>query len=136
MPWKCPTCKREFQKTNQTHSCTIYPLKKHFEKKEKITKTLFKKLKKELKTIGPFKIESLPCCIHFVNDFTFAATYALKNKIRVTFAISKEIKHKRIYRTTKMSTNRFLHAVDIEKENQINKQLLSWLKGAYTLKKK
>src|SRR5512136_1743666 len=95
--WICSTCKRKFEKKNQVHSCTIYPLDRHFKGKETM-KPLYEKLKNEIKKdIGPFWVESLPCCIHFVTSpaYTFAAVYALKDRIRIHFGLSHKLRSSR-----------------------------------------
>jgi hypothetical protein len=130
--WKCPKCGREFAKKNQVHSCTVYPLERHFKGKEEIARPLYNKLTANIvRHIGPLKVESLPCCIHLVSNHTFAAIYALKNKIRIHFTLNCELKSYRIVKKTKMSTNRYLHSIDIEKESEIDEEIISWLKQAY-----
>lgn len=132
--WQCPKCKREFQKNNQSHSCTNYPLERHFEGKER-GKDLFDDLKtKIVKNIGPVKIESLPCCIHFVSSYTFAACWATKTGIKIDFSSQKEIKIKREHKLNHMSANRYLYFIDINNENEINPELIGWLKDSYHLK--
>ena len=65
--WKCPRCKREFAKENQTHSCRVYPLEEHFKNKD-YAKSVFEYLKGKIeKEVGKLKIESLPCCIRLNN---------------------------------------------------------------------
>ena len=133
--WTCPKCKRVFQKKNQGHSCTVYPVEKHLKNKD-YAKKLYSELKKIIrKKIGNFKIESLPCCIHFVSSYTFAAVYALKNKIRIHFTLDYKLDSSRIDKFNQMSAKRYLYSIDIEKEDEIDKELISWLKKAYNLKK-
>ncbi len=133
--WTCPKCKRQFEKKGQTHSCTVYPLDKHFKGKEEVARPLFNKLKNKIeKNIGPLKIESLPCCIHFVSSYTFAAVYALRNKIRIHFTLDYKLDSPRIDKFNQMSAKRYLYSIDIEKEEEMNEELISWLKQAYNLK--
>ena len=134
--WKCPKCKREFEKKSQVHSCRIYPEEKHFERKES-AKPLYQELKKKVKQhVGPFKVESLPCCIHFVKDaFTFAGTFVLKDKIRVFFMSDHGLKTSRTYRTKPLSKNRIEYLIDIKEKKEIDKELLDWVKEAYGFRK-
>ena len=138
-PWKCPKCGREFEKTNQQHSCVIYPLDRHFTGKEEIARPLYNRLKENIeKGIGPVKVESLPCCIHFVvahSAYTFAAVYALKGKIRVHFGSDREIKSPRIDKSAKTSASKYMHSVNISSEKEMDGELMSWLKEAYNMKK-
>ncbi len=131
--WSCPKCKREFQKQNQAHSCTVYPLEKHFAGKEK-TKELFNDLKaKIIKNIGPVKIESLPCCIHFVSTYTFGACWAMKAGIRIDLRVNRKIKPKCKFKVNHMSTNRYLYYFDIFDKKEIDPELLGWIKESYHL---
>lgn len=132
--WQCPKCKREFQKKKQSHSCTCYPLENHFEGKER-GKELFIDLKiKIVKNIGPVKIESLPCCIHFVSSYTFAACWATKIGINIDFSSEKEIQIKRKHKVNRLSANRYVYYMDISSENEIDSELIGWLKDSYHLK--
>lgn len=131
--WQCPKCKREFIKTNQSHSCVAFPLEKHFVGKEK-AKELFDYLKQQIeKNIGPVKIESLPCCIHFVKETTFCACWAMKGKIRIDFSLDKEEMIDRAVKMTKLSANRFLYYIDIANKSKIDAELLNWIKESYNM---
>jgi hypothetical protein len=135
--WKCLKCKREFEKRNQVHSCTFYPEKKHFENKP-AAMPLYQELKRKVKQhVGQFKVESLPCCIHFVkNAFTFAGAFVLKDKIRIFFMLEHELKSSRIYRSKMISMNRHEYLINIQDKKEINKELLDWINEAYTFRKK
>lgn len=136
--WKCPKCGREFEKKNQQHSCTFYPLDKHFKGKEEIAGPLYNTLKAKIeKDIGPFKVESLPCCIHFVKAssvYTFAAVYALRDRIRIHFGSNREMKSPRIDKSAKTSASKYMHSIDVKNAKEIDTELISWLRQAYNLK--
>lgn len=132
--WKCPKCKREFKKTNQMHSCATYPLEKHFENKELIAKPLFDELVKAIeKNIGPVKIESLPCCIHFLGKYTFGAAWAMKDRLRIDFKIDRKIDDSRIFSESKVSANGYIYHLDIFDKSDIDSELIEWLKASYFL---
>lgn len=135
--WTCPKCGRKFLKKNQTHSCKLYPVEKHFEMKD-FAKTLYNDLEATMnKQIGPFYVESLPCCIHFVTSlaYTFAAVYALRDRIRIHFTLDHKLNSERIEKFSQISKTRFKYSIDIKSDNEINKELINWLKQAYYLKK-
>lgn len=132
--WTCPRCGRQFQKRGQSHSCKSFELSEHF-RNNPAGKSLYAGLKNAVKKkVGPFRIESLECCIHLVSTFTFAAVKIFKNKIQVDFALNRKIKSKRISRTAQMSTRRWLYVVNICDEDEIDKELLEWIREAYTKK--
>ena len=133
--WKCPKCKREFSKDNQSHSCVFYPIENHFKNKTE-SKTLFEELIKKIeKEIGKVKIESLPCCIHLVSNYTFSGIWLLKDKIRLDFRVDYPIESERIVKQEKLSTNRNLYYLDINNTGEIDNELLKWIKDSYYLKK-
>ncbi len=133
--WTCPKCQRQFEKRNQVHSCNLYPLDMHFKGKEEVARLLYDKLREQIeKNIGPLKIESLPCCIHFVSTYTFAAVYALRNKIRIHFTLNHKIENIRIKKFAQMSSTKYLHVIDLENLSEINEDLISWLRQSYNLR--
>jgi hypothetical protein len=135
--WKCPKCGRKFEKTEQPHSCTVYPVAKHLKGKETAAE-LYDELKTKIKkTIGPFRIESLPCCIHLVTTtFTFAAAFAMKDRLRLHFALDHKMTSRRIRRQSQIAASRHMYEVDIKDKKEIDKELLGWLKEAYNTKRK
>ncbi len=86
--------------------------------------------------VGSFKIESLECCIHLVSTFTFAAVKIFKDKIRVDFSLSRKLKNKRITDTVQMSAHRYLYVVDIMNEDEIEEELMTWIREAHDKKNK
>lgn len=139
--WQCPKCHREFQKNNQSHSCVVYPLEKHMAGKEKARKLFDYFIAKIKKEVGPLKIESLPCCIHLVSNFTFGAVWALRDKIRIDFRVDKKLtpeelkKLPTLHSELQMSTHRFLYHFDISDTKEITKELLDLVKDSYKLNK-
>jgi hypothetical protein len=78
--------------------------------------------------VGPFKVESLKCCIHFVSIFTFAAVKISENKITVDFSLSRKLKNSRIKQSVQLSAHRFLYYIDIMQEDEMDEELMEWIK--------
>lgn len=132
--WTCPECGRSFERQGQQHSCRPFALERHFERKP-YGKQLYDRLVSRMKKdISPLKIESLECCIHFVSTFTFAAVKILRNKIRLDFALTRQLQHPRIARPLKMSVHRYLCVVDISREEEIDDELMGWIREAHLIK--
>lgn len=132
--WTCPRCKRKFERRGQPHSCRPFPLAQHFRNKPE-GRLLYQKLKQAIKEdVGPFKVESLECCIHFVGTFTFAAVKIFRDKISVDFSLSRKIQSDRIRKVVPMSTHRYLYVVDVMSEEDIDASLLAWIHEAYDKK--
>lgn len=130
--WTCPHCNRKFVHRGQMHSCRQFPLEQHFAGKPG-GKKLYEHFKRAVrKSTGHFKIESLECCIHFVNNSTFVAVKIYKDKIRIDFTLYHTIERKRYHRFTMLSANRYLYYCYIFNEVEIDEALIGWIKEAYT----
>lgn len=135
--WKCPKCERDFQKTNQSHSCReAYPIEKHFNGKLKAKELYDFLVSKITSEVGPFTVDSRECCIHFVKGRTFTACWPIKDKIRIDFSLDREVVIKNLYKMEKLSLNRYLYYLEIDDESKINSELLGWLKDSYNLAQK
>ena len=133
--WRCKKCKREFKNRNQAHSCASFPLAGHFKNKKR-AEELFDYLKKKIeKSAGKVKIESPECCIHLVSNYTFGAVWPMKDRIRMDFRTDFPIKSRRIWKMIKMSAHRYLYFFEIRYKKEIDKELLDWIKKAYSLNK-
>lgn len=132
--WCCQKCKREFQKTNQSHSCRpSVSIDQHFQDKPK-ARELFEYLKLTIeKEIGPFKIDCPACCIHLVKTTTFCACWALTDKIRIDFSLEKEISMPKALKIVKLSANRYIYYVDINQKDEVSSELISLIKQSYNL---
>jgi len=132
--WTCPTCKRKFARQGQPHSCRPFPLEQHFKNKPDST-VLYQKLRQAVKyKLGTYKVESLECCIHFASPLTFIAIKIFKDKIRVDFSLTRKIRSKRFSYVTPLSTHRYLYCVDVMSEDDIDAELLDWIKEAHDKK--
>lgn len=131
--WRCPKCKRQFQRKGQQHSCVSFPLARHFENKHDIAKPLFDSLLRLMRAkIGPCSVVSLPCCIHFSSKGRdFAAVYALKDGLRFHIGADAPIKSTRILQVEKTSAHRYLHSLDVHSARELDAELFHWLASSY-----
>ena len=133
--WVCPRCGRKFVNINQVHSCTVYPLANHFKNKDPEAKRLYDDFKAIIKKqVGSFKVQSLPCCIHFDKVSTFMGIFILKGKIKLHFSLVQKIVSPRIDNWSKMSASRYMYSLTFEDKKEIDKELIGWLKQAYSIK--
>ncbi len=107
----------------------------HIKDKEPIVAKMYSKLIKELQKFGPLKIEPKKTSIHLGNRFGFAGVYTRSNYINLEVHLNYPLKSKRVSKIEQASANRFHHTIKIDSVEDINKELLGWLKEAYELKK-
>lgn len=134
--WQCPKCNRTFKKNNQYHSCKIHTQEEHLENKDSSIKELYFELLNIIKKeIGTYNIDSVECCIHLVQQSTFAAIKVQKSNLKVSFVSKEAINSKRIIKQEIYSTNRTNNTLKVSKIEEIDKELISWLQVAYDLTK-
>jgi hypothetical protein len=132
--WKCPKCNRIFQRKNQMHSCKSFPIEKHFENKDpakEVYKYLFKVVNKK---VGKCKEISLPCCIHWFGNYDFIALLPKKDKLEVRFALNRKINSPRVFNNFPPSSKYYMICLYIQSKDEVDEELLKWLKESYTLK--
>ena len=132
--WTCPKCKRIFDKAEQPHSCQRVPIEQHFKNKEN-AKELFDLLLTDINNkIGKCQIISLPCCIHLYGIYDFLAALPKRDRLEIRFALNRKLDNPRLKQSVSLSSKGVKNCIDLNNEDEIDKELISWLKEAYHLK--
>jgi hypothetical protein len=96
---------------------------------------VYERLIRELQQFGPVRIEPKKTSIHLINRFGFAGVYTRKEYINLEVHLNYQLNGKRISKAEQASANRFHHTIKLSDPEDIDAELLGWLKQAYDLKK-
>ena len=107
----------------------------HLKDKEPVVTNIYNKLLKELHKFGQLKIEPKKTSIHLGNRFGFAGVYTRKDYINLEVHLNHKLTSERVSKVEQASANRFHHTIKLANEKDVDKELLTWLKEAYELKK-
>ena len=107
----------------------------HLKDKEKVVTKIYERLINELQKFGQLKIEPKKTSIHLGNRFGFAGVYTRKDYINLEVHLNYKLTSKRVSKVEQASTNRFHHTIKLTSDKDVDKELLTWLKEAYELKK-
>lgn len=107
----------------------------HLKDKSSVVTAIYKKLINELQKFDSLKIEPKKTSIHLGNRFGFAGVYTRKDYINLEVHLNYRLAGERIAKVEQASANRFHHTIKLTSEKDIDRELLSWLKEAYELKK-
>ncbi|PWU02497.1 MAG: hypothetical protein C5B52_05400 [Bacteroidetes bacterium] len=107
----------------------------HLNDKDPVVPAIYGRLIKELQTFGPLKIEPKKTSIHLANRFGFAGVYTRKDYINLEVHLNYKLSGKRVSKVEQASTNRFHHTIKLSSVKDVDKELLTWLREAYELKK-
>jgi len=105
----------------------------HFEGKALEVKKTYDQILKVLRQFGPVIEEPKKTSIHLVNKTALAGVATRKDYLILTVKSDRKLTSPRIHKTEQVSTKRFHHEVKLLSPNDIDNELIGWLKDAYVL---
>lgn len=107
----------------------------HLRGKDPIVAKIYERLITEVRKFGPVGIEPKKTSIHLVNRFGFAGVYTRKEYINLEVHLNRKLTGKRVAKVEQASANRYHHTIRLSDPKEVDKELLTWLREAYELKK-
>ena len=134
--WKCPKCKRSFKTKNQWHSCVIVNIDSIFLEKPKFIKALYDELYKRCSHFGKIKIDTTLSCIYFMDKNRFLVIKPQKSGLILEFILDRTDDVFPVIKIIQIGKNQFVHRLKLESSEDLNDQLISWIKETYYLPNK
>lgn len=113
-----------------TESATI---SQHFAGKDPIVKYIYDRIIKESRKFGSVIEEPKKTSIHLANKSAFAGVITRKNALILNIKSAAPIKHKRITKSEQISASRFHQEVKLTTPEEVDAELIGWLKEAYSI---
>src|ERR1700744_4437964 len=107
----------------------------HLEDKDPVVTEIYERLIAGLQKFGPLKIEPKKTSIHLGNRFGFAGVYTRKNYVNLEVHLNHKLTSKRVSKVEQASASRSHDTIKLTGHDEIDGELLTWLKDAYDLKK-
>jgi len=132
--WICPKCRREFKSKNQSHGCRLISKESLFEKRPASLRKLYEVIAKEVKKFGEFREETLPPdVIFFKTKSTFMAVKVKKDHLDIEFFLDHLEDVPPVSKYLQTSKHRVAHIVPVDSIDDIDKQIINWMKESYKL---
>lgn len=131
--WICPECQRKFARNNQSHSCVQYDAEYLFIGKGEETKRLYQALIDKIKEFGEIEVYSGKWNLTIRHLSTFLSILIEKQHLTLVFISAEPIDEFPVFQTYQHSAKKFSNSVKIESEDEIDDQLIRWLKQAWEL---
>ncbi len=132
--WTCPTCSRTFRNTNQMHTCKKVDKEAFFLRRPEHFRELYETIKEQTQKFGDFREEAVPPdVIFFKTKSTFLAVKVKKKWLDIEFFLDHLEDVPPVKKYLQTSKRRFFHVVSIDSEEDIDRQLLDWIKASYDL---
>ena len=120
---------------NMSHSCGRYSLRALFARSEPRVFLFFKKFERMVRTCGPVKMIPQKTRAVFLTRVRFAAVYPRKAALLCSIALPRVHRDPRFREITRYSKHFVTHIILVEQEDQLDRQVQSWLKESYTVGK-
>jgi hypothetical protein len=133
MSWTCPDCGKAFRNRNQWHSCYTLNIEDHLRNKPEVIRNVVYDLISAIGQFGPIELNPVKSVIQVKAGATFLSIKPKKDFIELEFQLGDEIDQFPVHRTVRISGNRVLHFLYIQSSEDINDQLLEWLRSSYIL---
>jgi predicted transport protein len=132
--WTCPKCGRTFKRKDQQHACTLISKENLFAKRPPELKDLYIKIVKEVKKFGDYREETVnPDVIFFKTKSTFLAVKVKRDHLDIEFFLDHLEDVPPVSKYLQTSKHRVAHVVPIDRSEEINEQLIRWIKNSYEL---
>jgi hypothetical protein len=119
--WKCPECRRQFGRKNQSHECTPSgTIADFFAARPPEQRKIYDAIVKHLKTVGPILIDPVKVCIMFKRTRSFAEVRSKKHSLVLAMLLSRRATHPKLGRTLKLSANRVAHFIELTRPDDFD----------------
>jgi len=106
-----------------------------FDGKDPSVRVLYNHLLERLHAIRPVTVSPKQTSIHLEKNSAFAGVHPRKAYINLKFRTDYVVDDPRIVRQEQLSARRYLHTVKLATPDDVDVQLMNWLKDAYALAK-
>jgi hypothetical protein len=131
--WECPKCHKPFEAENQKHHCIPESIHFHLGKSPPAIQKVFFALTEKIKSFGFFEVGSANSSVQFKLNSVFLTTRFKSDSLELEFQSEKpEIMIPPVH-TVKIASNRYVHKIEVNDADELNKNLLSMLYTSYLI---
>ena len=105
----------------------------HFDGKAPTVRKIYDELLKAIRQFGPFGEDPKKTSIHLVNSTALAGVATRKDYLVLTIKSSRELSSPRIHKAERVSAKRFHYEVKLVSPQDVDTELIGWLREAYSL---
>jgi hypothetical protein len=131
--WECPDCGRRFANRNQTHTCGLETLDRHFARRPPRIRALFDAVRRAIEAFGPVTVLPEKTRIAFQVRMSFAQLTPRNGWIDGHIVLARRIEHLRFRKVETISRRNHVHHFRITRAEEIDAEFLAWLAEAYAV---
>lgn len=131
--WICPKCNRQFRSINQSHSCVQTSIEDLFITKPDVVKLVYNKLHEKCMAFGKFSIDTTKSCIYFMEPERFLVIKPQNNGLILEFVLNTKNDVFPVIKVFDLGKGRFAHRLKLDEPDDVNAQIINWIKDALLL---
>ena len=112
---------------------TTYTSNALFTGKDAVVQTIYTRLLEALHAFGSFQEEPKKTSIHLMRSVGFAGVHPRKSYLYLNIRTDYPVDSPRIAKSEQVSKNRFHNELKLTSPDEIDAELVGWLKDAYAL---
>ncbi len=129
--WRCPKCGRQFANRNQTHACGHYTVEEHLKGKGPRVVSLYKRFAELVEECGPVILAPSRSRIGFQVRMIFASVSLNQGSLSCQVVLSRRLENPRFISIQSLSPRNHVHRFRIQSIDELDHEVISWLKEAY-----
>ena len=133
--WTCPRCRRRFTNRNQPHSCGQFTVEQLLDGRPPEVVELYEGLADCIQRCGEVVVAPTKTRILFKVRTVFASVAVARGWLDLVFALGRRLKSRRIKKAQEEYPG-VVHFLRIEKAEDLDDDLASWLQEAYDHRKR
>ena len=104
-----------------------------FAGKDAVVPAIYRRLIEVLHALGPFQEEPKKTSIHLVHTSGFAGIHPRKSFLYLNLRMDRPLQGERVAKSEQVSKNRYHNEVKVTAPDDVDGELIEWLKEAYAL---
>lgn len=130
--WTCPSCEREFGRTNQSHVCVpAGTVDDTFATHPPEWRLIFDAILAHVEDLGPVHTDAVTVGVFLKADRTLAEVRPRARAVDLWVALPHGVEDSRVRRTLRMSAGLVANVVALTSASQVDDQVRAWLTEAY-----
>lgn len=110
-----------------------HTIREHFENRAPEVKSTYAAILKAAQKLGPVKEDPKKTSIHLVRKSAFAGVVTRKTALILTLKSDSDIESKRVKKREQASARRWHIEFKLETPEEVDREILTWLKKSYEL---
>jgi hypothetical protein len=130
--WTCPSCEREFGRTNQSHVCVpAGTVDETFAPHRPEWREVFDAILAHVEELGPVHTDAVKVGVFLKTDRTLAEVRPRVRAVDLMLVLPRAIDSERVSRRLPMAAGRVANVVALTNAEQVDDQVRAWLAEAY-----